>query len=215
MPGAQLDEVELASRFRVSRTPIREALIQLASTGFVEMRPRRGTVVPELAPRRLVEMFELMVEPEAMCGHRPASARARAGSLRGPEPEARSRRVLPPERSVPSRHLRADQKSPVPARRHDRLSASGGGLRPSSAARPLPPAAASRAWSHRDLMRRAQAHRRRDSRGKGNGDRAAARLREHVLVGAEKFTDLMASLGRLGSAPPLKRAKARRRSRGR
>lgn len=49
----------------------------------------------------------------------------------------------------------------------------------------------------------------------GNGDRAAELLREHVLVGAEKFTDLMASLGRLGSAPPLKRGKAKRRARGR
>ena len=52
----------------MSRTPIREALIQLASAGFVEMRPRRGAVVAELAPRRLVEMFELMAELEAMCG---------------------------------------------------------------------------------------------------------------------------------------------------
>ena len=38
----------------------------------------------------------------------------------------------------------------------------------------------------------------------GDGDKAAELLREHVLVGAEKFTDLMASLGRLSSAPPLK-----------
>jgi hypothetical protein len=37
-------------------------------------------------------------------------------------------------------------------------------------------------------------------------------LREHVLVGAGKFTDLMASLGRLSSAPSLKPAlKARRK----
>ena len=44
-PGARLDEGELAHDFGVSRTPIREALIQLASAGFVETRPRRGAVV--------------------------------------------------------------------------------------------------------------------------------------------------------------------------
>ena len=65
--GDELDETELAARFHVSGTPIREALIQLASTGFVEMRPRRGAVVPELAPQRLVEMFELMAETRGQC----------------------------------------------------------------------------------------------------------------------------------------------------
>jgi DNA-binding GntR family transcriptional regulator len=67
-PGARLDESELAQRFSVSRTPIREALIQLASMGILEMRPRRGAIVPELSPRRLVEMFEVMADLEAMCG---------------------------------------------------------------------------------------------------------------------------------------------------
>src|SRR3954451_2305164 len=67
-PGARLDEAELADRFGVSRTPIREALIQLASMGIVEIRPRRGAVVPKLMPHRLVEMFEVMAELEAMCG---------------------------------------------------------------------------------------------------------------------------------------------------
>ena len=44
-PGHHLDETELASQFGVSRTPIREALIQLASMGIIDMRPRRGAQV--------------------------------------------------------------------------------------------------------------------------------------------------------------------------
>ena len=67
-PGMRLDETELAHRFDVSRTPLREALFQLASVGIVVMQPRRGTLVAELSPHRLVEMFEVMGELEAMCG---------------------------------------------------------------------------------------------------------------------------------------------------
>ncbi|WP_199175536.1 GntR family transcriptional regulator [Telmatospirillum siberiense] len=66
-PGMRLDETELAAFFGVSRTPIREALIQLASTGVIEMRPRRGAVVAQVAPDRLQEMFDVMAELEAMC----------------------------------------------------------------------------------------------------------------------------------------------------
>ncbi len=68
LPGTRLDETELASEFGVSRTPIREALIQLSSEGLIEMRPRRGAIVTEISPQRLVEMFEVMAELEAMCG---------------------------------------------------------------------------------------------------------------------------------------------------
>ena len=66
-PGEHLDETELAARFGVSRTPIRETLIQLASMGLVVIRPRRGAVVAELGPHQLVEMFEVMSELEATC----------------------------------------------------------------------------------------------------------------------------------------------------
>ena len=38
-PGMRLDETELAERFDVSRTPLREALFQLASAGIVVRRP--------------------------------------------------------------------------------------------------------------------------------------------------------------------------------
>ncbi len=67
-PGMRLDETELANSFGVSRTPIRVALSQLASAGLVEIRPRRGAIVAEIAQNRLYEMFEVMAELEAMCG---------------------------------------------------------------------------------------------------------------------------------------------------
>ncbi|KMO34340.1 AsnC family transcriptional regulator [Methylobacterium variabile] len=67
-PGDRLDEVQLAARFGVSRTPIREALLQLAVTGLIEVKPRRGAVVSTPEPARLLEMFETMAELEAACG---------------------------------------------------------------------------------------------------------------------------------------------------
>ncbi|MDI4664871.1 GntR family transcriptional regulator [Xanthobacter autotrophicus] len=66
-PGRRLDEVSLAERFGVSRTPVRETLIQLAASGLVEIRPRRGAFVVLLGPRELMESFELMAEVEASC----------------------------------------------------------------------------------------------------------------------------------------------------
>lgn len=67
-PGERLEEVQLATRFGVSRTPIREALMQLSAIGLVEIRPRRGAVVVDPAPQRVFEMFEVMSELEGMAG---------------------------------------------------------------------------------------------------------------------------------------------------
>lgn len=66
-PGTQLDEQQLGDRFGASRTPVREALRQLAAEGLVEMRPRRGAVVAVLTTERVFEMFELSAEIEALC----------------------------------------------------------------------------------------------------------------------------------------------------
>ena len=67
-PGERLDEMTLAGRFEVSRTPIREALFGLESSGLVEIIPRRGAFVRKVGARELVEMFEVMAELEAACG---------------------------------------------------------------------------------------------------------------------------------------------------
>jgi DNA-binding GntR family transcriptional regulator len=66
-PGAELDEQEIAGRFSVSRTPVREALRDLAALGLVEIEPRRSVRVATLTSDRLGEMFEVMAETEAMC----------------------------------------------------------------------------------------------------------------------------------------------------
>lgn len=67
-PGVRLDEIQLATRYGVSRTPIREALMQLNAIGLVDIRPRRGAIVVDPAPQRIFEMFEVMAEMEGMAG---------------------------------------------------------------------------------------------------------------------------------------------------
>lgn len=66
-PGDRLDERKLGERFAISRTPVREALAQLASTGLVTTLPRRGAVVAAITVSELIEMFEVMAEMESLC----------------------------------------------------------------------------------------------------------------------------------------------------
>jgi len=73
-PGARLDEAELAARFGVSRTPVREALRELAAMGLVEARPHRGVIVTRLDDARLATLFEAMAELEAVCARLAARA---------------------------------------------------------------------------------------------------------------------------------------------
>ena len=66
-PGAALDETDIARRFSVSRTPVREALRQLVASGLVDARAHRGAVVAQPSIERLTAMFEAMAELEALC----------------------------------------------------------------------------------------------------------------------------------------------------
>ena len=74
--GARLDETSIAERFRVSRTPVREALQIVVSRSLATRIPYRGTVVTQITQGRISELFEAMGEMEALCG-RFAAARMR------------------------------------------------------------------------------------------------------------------------------------------
>ncbi len=67
-PGARLEELALADRFSVSRTPVREALRMLSTSGLVELKRGKGAVVAMLGMDRLFELFEAMSELEGVCG---------------------------------------------------------------------------------------------------------------------------------------------------
>jgi DNA-binding GntR family transcriptional regulator len=56
-PGADLDEVILSEEFGLSRTPLREALRELAGEGYVELTPNRGARVSELGHTTLRDFF--------------------------------------------------------------------------------------------------------------------------------------------------------------
>lgn len=191
LPGTRLDEVDLAARFHVSRTPIREALIQLASRGILEMRPRRGAVVPDLPPHRLVEMFDVMAELEAMCGrlaarrmsdeehrellraHRDCEAAQRTGNTDAYY--AHNERFhhiiyagshhsfLSEEASALHRRLRPQRRLQLRVR--NRIAASFA--------------------EHQRIV---------DALIAGEPDAAAALLRSHVVVQGERFADLLATL---------------------
>lgn len=66
-PGSRLDEQEIAQRFGVSRTPVREAFRLLAASNLVELRGRQGAVVRTIGAHALIEMFQVMAELEGLC----------------------------------------------------------------------------------------------------------------------------------------------------
>lgn len=77
-PGDELDERRIAARYEVSRTPVRQALLQLASAGLVAVRPRQTSVVSALDVRSLAQMFEVLAGLEALAAE--LAARRIAGA---------------------------------------------------------------------------------------------------------------------------------------
>lgn len=189
--GERLDEIRLAERFGVSRTPIREALQKLAASGLVEQFPRRGVFVREPGPVELVEMFEAMAEIEAACG--------RLAALRITEP---SLQIL---RDVNERCREAMQAAD--ADRYYRENETFHHLIYSASENGYLLEQASKLQKRLKPFRRMQLH----LRGRleqslsehetivvaltnGDGDAAANALRAHVAVQGEKFHHLLAHL---------------------
>jgi DNA-binding GntR family transcriptional regulator len=59
-PGADLDEASLEQRFGVSRTPVREALIRLASEGLIVLLPNRGARITHIDIGDVPQLFEAL-----------------------------------------------------------------------------------------------------------------------------------------------------------
>jgi DNA-binding GntR family transcriptional regulator len=65
--GDRLTEIEAAERFKVSRTPVREALLELASMGIVELRRNCGAIFRPFGPKELRDLYSVrsLLEVEA------------------------------------------------------------------------------------------------------------------------------------------------------
>ena len=74
-PRERVNEVELASRFGVSRTPIREALNRLVRDGFMSFVPNRGFYARDITPEGVHDLYELRAAIE-VAAFRLACARA-------------------------------------------------------------------------------------------------------------------------------------------
>lgn len=196
-PGTRLDEVELADSYGVSRTPTREALIQLEAAGFIVKRPRKGWEVASIPPSRLCEMFDVMAELEAMCG--------RLAARRATDAEQRVIRAAhlacqrAKEANDPAEYYRLNEVFHLAiyqASHNTFLIEQAGALH-----RRLRP------YRRLQLRVRNRMHTSFDEHEAivqaieaGEGEAACNRLRAHVVVQGERFTDLVSSLESL--APP-------------
>jgi len=106
-PGAALDETELARRFSVSRTPVREAIRMLAASGLVEVRAHRAAVVARPTHEHLIGMFEVMAELESLCAGY-AADRMRGAERRALEEAHEKLRVLI-QRGDPQRYYEVNE----------------------------------------------------------------------------------------------------------
>ena len=66
LPGDSIDEAALADQHQVSRTPVREALIQLQAQGIATSLPRGGVIVAKMDLQQLLSLWELLAELEGV-----------------------------------------------------------------------------------------------------------------------------------------------------
>lgn len=66
-PGDRLDELALADRFEVSRTPVREALLELTARGLARQLAHRGTFVADVTLAEVFGTYEVLAQLEGLC----------------------------------------------------------------------------------------------------------------------------------------------------
>lgn len=65
-PGEKINENVICAALDISRTPVREALIQLSNEGYIEQLPRRGFVVKEISLERANQIYAIIGCLEAL-----------------------------------------------------------------------------------------------------------------------------------------------------
>jgi DNA-binding GntR family transcriptional regulator len=107
-PGQHLTGQQLADRYGVSQTPIREALITLAGIGVVDLLPNRGAVVRSMTAREVREVCQLrrVLECEAV---RSACGRIDEHQLQAMIDETKSIMESPPEPETLARAIAVDE----------------------------------------------------------------------------------------------------------
>ncbi|WP_261301560.1 GntR family transcriptional regulator [Paenibacillus andongensis] len=66
LPNQKLNEASICQKLGVSRTPVREALIQLASENLLENIPRRGFIVKEMETKNKLDVFQIVGALDAL-----------------------------------------------------------------------------------------------------------------------------------------------------
>lgn len=66
LPGDAIDEAAIEQQFQVSRTPVREALLQLVAQGWISTQPRGGHHVAKMTLQQLLSLWELLAELEGV-----------------------------------------------------------------------------------------------------------------------------------------------------
>src|SRR5919199_2249970 len=74
--GALLSENELSQQLGLSRTPVRQAFVQLEAEGLLELYPKRGALVVPIAASEIEDVFEARLLVEEHCAKRAAGAGA-------------------------------------------------------------------------------------------------------------------------------------------
>ena len=72
-PGARLSEHEIADRLGVSRQPVREAMIKLQRSGFIDIRPQRGTTIVKISAAAMQEALFVRSAVETAVAERAAT----------------------------------------------------------------------------------------------------------------------------------------------
>ena len=68
-PGDKISEIQVSEEMHVSRTPVREALMQLASDGYLENLPRKGFRVKTLDIETVRQLYEIIGTLDGRAAH--------------------------------------------------------------------------------------------------------------------------------------------------